>query len=352
MTIQEKFKKLFLNITEKEYREIDAVSYSALSNFAKNGPISLIAKRKEVAAFRMGNLVETLLFEPETFDDKFVIFDGREPTASSLELAKGLISSGDVYTPENIESVLEVIKQLNLWGSTKDSNKLIAKFNNYNFWGYLEANYKANNGCVIIDSYTALIAQQKVEALKTNNFTAGLFDEEVLNDSFIQAQGLIEINEIPVKFMLDIITIDFENKIIYPRDLKTGKELAEEFDRNFYAYKYYLQGGLYSRGLKELIKGTEFEEYTIAPFEFIYINNAKQNSPIIKRMGEGWNELAANGWENSFGYKSGWENSFGYKSMGYLELMELYTWHKINEEYNYSKETVENNGVSIIKKPV
>lgn len=336
-----KFKKLFLDITEKEYRAYDAISYSMLSSFDKKGPLSIVAKKKEVEAFRMGNLVETLLLEENLFNEKFFLFNGYQPTATLFELCKILSSSEKLYTLNMKDEILDIIFENNLWNSIKDKNKLIAKFDNDNFYKYLEAQYMSNKGIDIIDASMFAKAMEKVTALRNHEYTASIISEEAMSNSIIQAKAVVSMNDIPIKSMFDIITVDFENKIIYPRDLKTGKELAEDFDRNFYAYRYYIQGGLYSKVLEILIKETEFENYTIAPFEFIYINNANQNSPIIKRMEEGWNKIAANGWSNSFNYKS----------RGYLELIDLYLWHKCEEEYNYSKETVENNGVSIIKLP-
>lgn len=341
MTNKEKFNSLFLDITEQEYRKIDALSYSAISSYAKNGPLSLIAKKKEAKYFTYGSLVETLLFDEDNFSNQFHMLSTDMPTSSALKLADAYFLSYDSDMSDCIFKALEEIKRIGIWSKIKDESKLIARFDNDIFWNYLAALYEEDLGKTIIGPEDFSNALRKVTKIVEHRFTSEFFSKERMDNMFFQLKSIVKINGIPIKGMLDIIDVDFEKKIIYPYDFKTGKDLAEYFERNFYTYKYYMQGGLYSKILELTIKGTEFEDFTIAPFTFIYINSGAEDAPIFKQMESGWNEIAMNGWENSFGYKS----------VGIYELIDKCVWHKLNDEYNYMQETVENNGVSIIKLP-
>jgi hypothetical protein len=335
----EKFKKLFLDITEKEYRAMDALSYSLLSGFSKGGPPSLLEKVKTTDAMIFGTLVETLLFN-EDFNAKFIVLD-EKPTATLLKLANDALDMNVYEGEESASDVLRLAIDGSYWKSIKDEVKIEKKLTDI-FWNYLNAIYENKiNDKYIINKEVLLHAQHKVDVLRTHEYTAKYFSDENIDNHLFQLKGLVEINDVPVKYMADMVDIDFENKEIQPYDFKTGRENAENFESNFYAFKYYIQGGLYSKGLELTIQDSEFSDYKILPFKFIYISSGKQSSPIVKKMEDGWNKIAA----------EGWSNSFGYKSTGYLDLIDDVMWHLANEEFNYSRDTVENNGESLIKLP-
>jgi hypothetical protein len=336
-----KFKKLFLDISEKEYRAIDALSYSMLSSFAKEGPSSLIKKQKDASYFKFGRLTETLLFDRESFSNDFFMLLTDIPTASTLELANSVNKTYPELEIGNVGVVLDEARKLGLWSKIKDEATLIKRFNNDSFWNYVTSLQLQEKGKTIIDTKDYASAMAKVINIQNNKFTKDFFSEKHMKNVLVQLKGLTEIKGIPFKGMFDLIELDIENKIIKPFDFKTGKERAEDFERNFYAFKYYLQGGAYTEILKKIIKGTEFEDWTIDQFTFIYINSGQENAPIFKVMEKGWCKLAM----------EGWTNSFGYKSKGIYELIEEVMWHKANDEFQYSKETIENKGFSTIKLP-
>jgi hypothetical protein len=98
-----------------EWKELDSsnerlmemsLSYSRVSDFNRNGPYSLIQRSNvDNNGVRIGSLVDDLLFEPDSFDEKYHLFNGVKPTATSLKLAEFII---DFY--EDIPSVEELIK--------------------------------------------------------------------------------------------------------------------------------------------------------------------------------------------------------------------------------------------------
>jgi hypothetical protein len=84
-----------------------SLSYSRVSDFNRNGPYSLI-KRSNVDndGVRIGSLVDDLLFEPDSFDKKYYLFNGVKPTATSLKLADIILKSyNEIPTEQTIISI-------------------------------------------------------------------------------------------------------------------------------------------------------------------------------------------------------------------------------------------------------
>jgi hypothetical protein len=334
------FRNLFLAITEAEYRKLPVISYSAMSSFDREGPKSIIKKVDgDIPAFAFGSLVDELLLEQDNnFDDKFYMFNGKEPTASSLLLAKELLKTGKPIESDLKETTLKAIKRLNLWKSMKDDDKVYAKVDTPEFWKYIDAKFNEGQGKFVIDTNMWGRASKKVSLLKGHPYTAEYFNEPNSNGSFTQLKAVVELYGTKFKFMTDLVTIDHDKKIIYPKDLKTGAKLAEEFNRSFYEWRYWIQGGMYRKAIVELIKGTYFEDYEVAPFEFIYINSWAEDCPITYIMPV---EL-----EKKF--STTWINKFGDECRGYEEIMNDLSWHRVNREYDYSRKTIENNGRKIL----
>ena len=341
--LNKEFRKLFLDISEAEYRKLPYVSYSALSQFDKKGPISIVQKiedPEDILAFAFGSLVdETLLEQDNNFEDKFHRFNGEAPTASLLELSKALLKLDRLITPDDTETVLEVIKQQKLWSKMVDVDKLIKKFNNNNFWAFLEAKHVESKGKFLIDNAIWAKAMTTANTLREHPYTSSYFTDVNQSNSFTQLKGQVELYGRQFKFMTDLVLVDHDARKIYPKDLKTGSKLAEKFQKSFYDWRYWIQGGLYRKAIIEIIKNSQFSDYTVEPFEFIYIHSHGENAPIKYVMPI---EL-----ETKFSDK--WVDVFGNTRDGYPQLFEKYHWHKLNQEYTYSKETVDNNGFKILE---
>ena len=73
---------------------------------------------------------------------------------------------------------------------------------------------------------------------------------------------------------------------------------------------------MYRLLLYNLIQGTEFENYTIAPFKFIYISRKDTGTPVVWEVLDKMNTLSFTGWTTSSGYK--------YKGINELIMEYLY----------------------------
>lgn len=72
-----------------------------------------------------------------------------------------------------------------------------------------------------------------------------------------------------------LIIVDYENKVIYPFDLKTSGHPEWEFPKSFIAWRYPIQARLYYELIRQTIeKDDYFKDFTIADYQFIVISNA------------------------------------------------------------------------------
>lgn len=330
--------------TEVEYRALDVVSYSLLKVLDEKGPKVLIQEKTKISGdgIDLGTLVDTMLTEPEEVDNKFYGKQIDKPTASLLLLANDLLEDlskiefeGDKFSPTTFTYVLNKVDELKLWDRNKKTK--VDQWNNQNLIQYLKA-VKDSKGKIILSPELYNIGTTMANTLKTHEFTKGYFNNSDPDIEVIyQFKRQEVLNDVKIKYMMDLIVINHRDKTVKPIDLKTGAEL--NFMKNFYTYKYYLQGGLYSARLNKLL---ESSGYLVLPFEFVYISRMNPMLPLIFKFNADWVTLA----------HYGWTNNFNHRVKGIIELVEDYKWYNENFEFKYKRELIENNGVAEIPLPV
>ena len=136
------------------------------------------------------------------------------------------------------------------------------------------------------------------------------------------------------------IIINNNDKVIKPFDIKTGSEY--NFMANFYRYKYYYQAALYTAAIHSIVQmNPEFAGYKVEPFRFIYLSRQNPELPLIYEMSDEYIENVMKGFVSN-----------GYETRGVLDLVNDYKWYIENNEFNLSRNIVENNGLIKINNPV
>lgn len=343
-----------LKLDFEGYKQLEAVNYSTLKKINELGAKALIKQNedKKGTALRKGNLVEDLLLFPEIIDDKYYINTLTDiPTASSLILADKtaeLLLEKGISTLDVDEISLEAEESIhrdiiltarnisNLW--SKQSDETVLSKINKSFWKYVSLKmWETKLEIVTIEEWEK--ANQLVTILKSHRFTKDLFihnsDIEVLKQFPYIYETKIKNKKVKLKILVDYMLVDHKNKLVYVFDLKTGSPNATQFLTNFYSFKYYLQGGIYFKGIETLIK-KEFKDYTIHnnSFTFIYISTKELNPyPLNWVMSENSISKAWKGFDKN-----------GYHTKGINELLSEYVFYK---KYNpiEDKETIDNNGI-------
>ena len=168
-------------ILDNNNENIDlTLSYSKLSDFDRNGAISLI--RQSVVdndGVKMGSLVDDLLFnDNDYFKDNYYIFDGEKPTAT-LGILCDIILKNYTEVP-NVEKVLKIIEYNKFWNNIKKQDLLISYFNKDEFWNYLKSKFESKNKVLITTSeYNTAI--ELITVLKEHSYSKNILVNNLEN---------------------------------------------------------------------------------------------------------------------------------------------------------------------------
>jgi len=274
-----------VNVEEDEYHDMNYCSYSTLSKISKSGYRALQEQKIESKALNLGSFIDCYLLTPQELSKRFVAIQ-QEPTASLKVLADYVIENYE-SVPDNLYELSEV---LGLW--TKNSQKVVELKFTEEYINYLKKAIDSKDK----EKYTPedLDLAIKCEAgLKSNEITNFIFNHEDygLDEIFFQTQGIFELedstgNTIPIKFMVDILTISHSLKRIYLYDLKTGMEPVDKFEISFLKYRYDIQHYIYTKGIEAIKNILGYKDYEVTPLQFIYISKIEPNIPTIYKVPE------------------------------------------------------------------
>lgn len=305
------------------------LSYSRVSDFDRNGPKALLHKvQDETQGLKMGSLIDDLKFNKDKFNELYHVSNFNEPTASLNILCK-IILKNFIKVP-SLAVVTNLVEINELWAGTKNPKLKLEKYNTEEFWGYINDKFKGLNKTVITPEELHK-GNEVVEVLNTHKFTKDLFSDEL--EHFYQYKFKIKIKQFYFRGILDIISVDHKNKVVYFKDLKTGGGPSSEFLTSFIKWRYYLQGAVYTLAFDEICKTLNLKDYTLAPFEFVYIG-LKELLPVSYIMTPKWLNASINGFKTSNGYH--------YK--GLYELIDEIYFHWKNQVYDLPMNIYKNNG--------
>ena len=321
-------------VDEATYRADNALSYSKLSQFFKNGPKALISNEKiDTPALRSGSLVDCLLTAPEEFDDRFYVAD-IDKFGDKMRLIVEILNQmcPDAETIEDCidQYMIETLNTVGYQSGWKDDTR-IKKVKELGAEYYTVLKY--STGKIVISPQEFSEAQQCVQTLKTHPFTYQIFECNKDEEIFYQLKFKTEILGVNCRCMFDIIKVNHNNKTVEPLDLKTSGHPEEDFEKSFISWNYWCQSGLYSDMLRKIMMSDKtFVGYDLLPFKFVVIN--KNNlTPLIWSVGD-------------YGVlQSEIKEKLG---VTYLSLLEDTNWHLQNGKFDYSRKSYENNGINPI----
>lgn len=331
-------KDLAWNVSEEVYRADPAISYSTLSFFERKGFRYLpdLDKKVDASYFRHGSLVDCLLTDPESFEERFYVSDVSRPSDTIAKMVEDILDTTKLKYSSLEEVPNEILlKALNdqryylNWADKKRVEYLIEKGG-----PFYELTIKSQ-GKSIIDNNDLSLAKDSVSTLKTNDYTAKYFVKNPYKkiDHLYQLKFKIPYKNGAVRCMYDLILVDHENKVIIPIDLKTTGKDEEEFEGSFIDFKYILQAQLYTYILKNIIDLDEyFKDFRVEFYRFIVINKFNK-TPLV------W-IFEDNHHDGDFMYQG--ETIRGWKSI-YEDLV----FHLDNKEFKYPKEIIEKGEIKI-----
>ena len=281
------------NVDEETYRADPALSHSTLARYEENGRFSslpTLVDKLTTSSLTFGSMVDTLLTgSEEEFANQFIVVDDPNISDTLKDITYELVNRyKDVnknFDDIPDEVLAEVGKVHDFWANDKYIANRIKQ---------IKQNCKTYYSILMTADGKTIVTQQDVddarrcaETLKTSPKTSFLFaDNDPFDERFrryyqLKFKCTDPQTSVEYRSMLDLIIVDYENKMIYPYDLKTTSFNEWEFPKAIVKYKYHDQARLYWRNLVQNISKDEyFKDFKVDDFRFVCINR-KNCKPLI-----------------------------------------------------------------------
>lgn len=269
-------------VSEEEYREDSAISYSTLSRFQREGfdKLDHLFDRIETPSLTFGSAVDALITGgEEEFANNFIVCEFPTISDNLQTIAKTLFNlySKEHRTIETIddEILAEIGANCDFYANAKYKNYRV-KLIKENCQEYYNILYAAQ-GKKILNTETKKKVDDAVKALKESEATAFYFASDSPFDTdiqrFYQLKFKATFDEVNYRCMADLILVDHKNKEIHPIDLKTSGHSEWDFARSFVQWNYQIQARLYWRIIRwNLNQHPIFKDYTLKNYKFIVVN--------------------------------------------------------------------------------
>jgi len=278
---------LALNISEEQYRDIPALSYSLISRYTNCGfnGLDTIFDKIESPSLTIGSAVDCLLTAPNEFDERFMVCEFSEPPEKVKKAIDYLYNNHNVAWLEDIEDDYYILDALNMFeyrGNWKDDKRIQTfKEEGSNYFRYLVV----SEGKTILSQADYEKAKMVAEAFKGSKQTCFYFAPNV---EFADTQRFYQLkfktklkNDIDYKAMMDLILVDYYKKEITICDIKTTSGKEWDFVHSFLKYHYDQQARLYYRILLDAIEKDEvFKDFKIVGFKFL-VANVDNPQPLV-----------------------------------------------------------------------
>jgi hypothetical protein len=340
--------------TEATYRAIKMDSSSSLKEFSmdrkkyyKKYVLGEAVEEKDNQAATTGRVVETLLLEPEEFDNRFYMsICMTAPTGLMLAFVEALYK----HTVDATNANGEVGRQFE--DIAKDAyadsgfkikfDAVIGKFIGSDAEIYYnEMRTVKGKGLTVVTVNDINNAEKIVQELRRNSVTSTVINLvnsarwSVFNQ--LQVEGY-DVEGMLFKSMMDKVVIDHQEKTIQVYDLKCTWSV-ENFYEEYYLYRRaYIQAYLYNEGIASWASESGYGDYMILNTKFIVCDSINYMNPLIYTISNDDMNEAFYGFEHK-----------GRTYPGVQSLIENLGWAIENDIWNMSRENYLSNGVVNIK---
>lgn len=341
--------------TEANYRAKAIDSSSSLKDFSmdrkkyyKKYILGESVEDKDNQAATMGRIVETLLMEPELFDEKFYMSACMTaPTGLMLNFVEALYKFTREATNEDgqvTRSFEDISKDAYAESGFKIKyDAVIAKFvgSDAEIF-YNEIRKVRTNGLTVVTTEDVTNAEKIVEELRTNSVT-----KDVVN--LVSSPRYTVYNQLQVegykmdghefKSMMDKVIIDHQEKTIQVYDLKCTWSV-ENFLEEYYLYRRaYIQALLYYKAAIHFMNNNEeLHGYRVETPKFIVCDSTNYYNPLIYTLTDKDLEDAYNGFTHK---------NREYPGVG--KIIKDLKWAIENNVWNISATNFQNNGLVNIR---
>ena len=287
-----KLSEIAWNVSEEQYRNDPALSYSTLSRFDREGfnKLDSLFDKVESPSLTFGSAVDAIITGgQEEFDSRFMPADFPDIPDSIIQIVKELFNRYN-ETCNNInlisnDAVIEVAAIYNYQNNWKPETRAkVIKEKGFQYYNLLYLSQDKT----IIDIQTYQDVCRAVDALKSSEATKFYFADnnpfEPNVERFYQLKFKATLNGIDYRCMFDELVIFYDTKEILPIDLKTScKKFDREWDfpTHYIEWSYQMQNRLYVRILQDVIsKDDTYKDYKILPYKDIIIFRGS-DTPLV-----------------------------------------------------------------------
>ena len=278
---EKSLKDISWQVPEETYREDPALSYSALATYERGGfnCLESLYDRKETPSLTFGSAVDAIITGgDEEFNSKFLVADFPDIPDTVVKIVKDCFAEFHI-THRNLSDIpdAEIIGRAanynyqNNWKPETRAKVIKEKGEEYyNLLFLAEGKTILSN-----DVYNEVLAS--VRALRESPSTEYYFRMDNPFDDSIerlyQLKFKATLGGVDYRCMADLLIVDYANKIIYPKDLKTSSHYEWDFYQSFIDWNYQIQARLYWRIIRDnLDRDPYFKDFTLADYEFIVVN--------------------------------------------------------------------------------
>lgn len=278
---EKSLKDISWQVPEEVYREDPALSYSALATYERGGfnCLESLYDRKETPSLTFGSAVDAIITGgDEEFNSKFLVADFPDIPDTVVKIVKDCFAEFHI-THRNLSDIpdIEIIGRAanynyqNNWKPETRAKVIKEKGEEYyNLLFLAEGKTILSN-----DVYNEVLAS--VRALRESPSTEYYFRMDNPFDDSIerlyQLKFKATLGGVDYRCMADLLIVDYANKIIYPKDLKTSSHYEWDFYKSFIDWNYQIQARLYWRIIRDnLDRDPYFKDFTLADYEFIVVN--------------------------------------------------------------------------------
>ena len=287
--MEKELKDISWLVDEPTYRADPALSYSTLAKYEREGfdKLDHLFDHISTPSLTEGSAVDAIITGGvDEFNANFIVLDinitdgGKDTCNKLIEMSLPFNSFEDI--PEDIVSL--AAKDAGFWQADKWDKvrykKVLETGNVAEYYNALKHNDKT-----ILDSKTFMSVQDMVRALRESPATSGYFaDNDELSPirRYYQLKFAANFEGVGYRNMADLLVCDYEQKKVYPIDLKTSMGCTEwDFEQNFKKWHYYIQARLYWRIIRaNMNKDDYFKDFTLEDYKFI-ICNPKTLTPLV-----------------------------------------------------------------------
>ena len=268
-------------VSEEQYREDSALSYSALATYERGGfnCLESLYDKKETPSLTFGSAVDALITGgEEEFNFKFIVAEFPDIPDTVVKIVKDLfadchISCRTIASISDLK-VIEVAGNYNYQNNWKPETRAkVIKEKGDEYYNLL---FLAEDKTILSnDVYNEVLAS--VRALRESPSTEYMFrPDDPFDDSIerlYQLKFKATLGGTDYRCMADLLIVDHINKVIYPKDLKTSSHYEWDFYKSFIDWNYQIQARLYWRIIRDnLDRDPYFRDFELADYEFVVVN--------------------------------------------------------------------------------